>query len=299
MSIQTNALPSNSNIRSSKSSNLSDISDTRKNNEPVDVEISLPMLFVLLLGIAALIWGGVYLYKSNKSKVAGVVPLPDVLTQIDVPVTVTLTDVLKTGESKTGYFFIEYSDFECPYCKTFAVGDGTELGKKNSTVSNIKRDYVDTKKLNYGYAPYIVASHKPAASNEVLGYYCAMEQNKAAEFAELVFTKTYANGAGIDKKGSSAGSIIGLAKELGLDESKFTECYNKSDIAAADSKQNIIETEVASAWANKYGDGTFGTPFFVVCKTTATDANKCEGKAFVGGWPFADIKGLLDGMLKN
>lgn len=299
MSIQTRVKSDTSGIRAEKTP-LKSLDNSGINTaQAAELEISLPALILIVVGLIALIVGGIYWFKrADTNTDNGVSPLPNVLSESLVPATITLDNALVKGNSDAQYVFAEYSDFECPYCKMFATGwdpQTNSYNKNNATYDRLNETYVKTGKMRYAYVPYIgVEAHKPAATNEVLGYHCAVAQNKGFEYTEAVFGKTFANGAGIDKKGAQKESIIAIASELSLDVDAFTQCYDKRDIVSIDKNQQKVETEVRSPWVAKYGLKNFGTPFFVLCKVSSEDSNKCVGNVFVGAWPFEDMKKEVD-----
>ena len=115
------------------------------------------------------------------------------------------------GDPEAELSFIEYSDFECPYCKTF-----------HKTVKPV----VDTHggKVNWVYRHYPLGFHNPGAQKEAEASECANELggNEAFwKYADAIFARTKSNGKGfpIDK-------LVPLAKEIGLDENEFQSCLN-------------------------------------------------------------------------
>lgn len=86
---------------------------------------------------------------------------------------------------------IEFSDYECPFCKRHF----TEVHPK------IKQNYIDTNKVKLVFRDFIaVPSHNPAATLEAVAANCAREQGGDAayyKFHDQIYTKTTANGDGI------------------------------------------------------------------------------------------------------
>lgn len=304
MSIQTRIKPEKTKLRDKKTSTLTDTSYVPgAQSGESEVEISIPALLLIIFGLGAVIFGGIYLFKNgqNGGSVEGTKPVPQTLAEGLVPVEVSLDNVSIQGDNDSDYIFIEYSDFECPYCKMFATGLDFNTGlmnKAQSSYNNILINYVDTGKIKYGYTPYIgVASHKPAATNEVIAYYCAEAQGKEVEFAERVFELSQTNGLGIDGKGALADSINSVAADVGLNASEFDKCYQERDIVSADKIQQKVDNEVRGPWTSVFGSNNFGTPFFVICKVSSEDPGKCKGNAFVGAWPYGDISVEIDNFI--
>ncbi|MCC7304470.1 thioredoxin domain-containing protein [bacterium] len=295
MSIHTNAIPETSKIRDQSKLRPADMTP-RKSNESVELEISLPMLLVFIVAIGVLAYGLFSFFgnKDNSNTISKKPPTVLVDGMVDVTLSTEYLTILEDSKNAK-YAFVEFSDYECPYCKGFTVGfDGETV----SSYAEIKKRYVDSKVMKHMFAPYIaVPSHKPAATNETLGFYCAAAQGKAREYHEKAFQKTTGNGLGIDKKGAERGAILNLAKEIGVNEAEFAACYDKRDIVAIDRIQEKIEKDVKTPWGDKFGSQNFGTPAFAVCKISADNPTTCVGKAYVGAWPYADMKGVLDTFL--
>lgn len=106
---------------------------------------------------------------------------------------------------------IEYSDFECPYCKTF-----------HKTVKPV----VDTSggRVNWVYRHFPLNIHNPGAQKEAEASECANDLggNEAFwRYADAIFARTKSNG-----KGFPINKLVPLAKEIGLDESEFQSCLD-------------------------------------------------------------------------
>ncbi len=298
MSIHTNAMPETSKFREQSNLRPSDMTPPKKNNDTAELEISVPMLFVIIASIAILIYGGYSLFKNKNNGTNATKEPPTTLAAGMVDVTVSTEYVsIKPSAKESKYLFITLSDFECPYCKGFSIGFD---GEKESSLVQITKRYIDSGIMKYGFAPFIaVPQHKPASTNETLGFYCALAQDKSKGFAfhDKVFEKTSGNGLGIDNKGAEKGSIIAIAKEVGLNESDFSSCYDKRDIVAIDKIEEKVEKEIKTPWGDKFGSQNFGTPAFAVCKISADNPTTCVGKAYVGAWPYADMKTVIDTFL--
>lgn len=292
MSIHTNATPETSKLRDQSKLRPTDVTPP-KSNESVELELSLPMLLIILVGIGILVYGA-FTFFGKKNDGNNIVKQPPTTLEeglADVNVSLEYLTILN-DTNKAQYMFVEFSDYECPYCKLFSVGEGNG---NPSSFSQIKTRYIDSGIMKFAFAPYIgVAQHKPAATNETIGFYCAQAQGKAYEYHKKVFEKTAANGLGIDGKAADRTSVIALAKELGLNENEFTSCYDKRDFVKIDQIQEKIDKEIKTPWGDKFGGQNFGTPAFAVCKLSADNPTTCVGKAYVGAWPYADMKKVID-----
>ncbi len=106
---------------------------------------------------------------------------------------------------------IEYSDFECPFCKRFhqtakALVDGSDG------------------KVNWVYRHFPLDSHNPGAQRQAEAAECAGELGGGEAFwayTDAVYERTSSGG-----RGFAESALAPLAVELGLRESDFIECLN-------------------------------------------------------------------------
>ena len=119
------------------------------------------------------------------------------------------------GNKDANIVLVEYSDFECPFCKSF-----------HPTMQQIKKDYGD--KVAWVYRHYPLPFHQNA-QKEAEASECAFEQggNDAFwKFGDKIFERTTSNGNGF------ALSDLGpLAAEVGLDQIAFQQCLDSGKYA--------------------------------------------------------------------
>ena len=137
---------------------------------------------------------------------------------------------------------VEYSDFECPFCKRF-----------HETMNQIMDEYGDSGKVAWAYRHFPIDSlHPVKARREAVASECAAEiggeeafWNYADRFLELTPSN---NRTEIDTV------LPQIAKELGLDVSAFNECL---DSGRHDQK---INNDIANAQET----GGRGTPWSIL-----------------------------------
>lgn len=149
---------------------------------------------------------------------------------------------------------IEYSDFQCPYCKMFA-----------SSVKQMISEYGDDVAFVYKHLPL---SFHPQAQNAALASECANEQGKFAAYHDLLFDKQ-------DVWGKTEGTqaFKAYARQLGMKTADFNACLDTAkyaDKVAADAQ------EAASF-------GISGTPGIFV-----------GDKFFAGAIQYAELKAAID-----
>jgi protein-disulfide isomerase len=125
------------------------------------------------------------------------------------PVSVERDHVM--GDPDAPVSMVEYSDFECPYCKRFHP-TAKQLLAQNAG------------KINWVYRHFPLAFHNPGAQKEAEASECAAELggNEAFwRYSDLIYQRTTSNG-----KGFPIQNLVPLAAEIGLDAASFKECLD-------------------------------------------------------------------------
>jgi len=164
---------------------------------------------------------------------------------------------------------IEYSDFECPYCKRF-----------HNTAKQIVDAYDG--RVNWVYRHFPLGFHNPGAQKEAEASECAAElggNDAFWKFSDLIYQRTRSNG-----KGFPIANLVPLAKEIGLDDKKFKECLDSNKYAG----------RVQEDLKNGIESGVSGTPgnFILNNKTGAIRVKP-------GALPFENMKKEIDSMLNQ
>ncbi len=171
------------------------------------------------------------------------------------------------GNANAKVTVIEYSDFECPFCKR-------HFDTMNQLLKTYKADEVN---LVFRHFPL---SFHANAQKEAEASECAAElggNNAFWKYHDAIFTRTTANGVGFPLD-----NLVPLAKELGLNEAKFKDCLDTGKYAAKVKAQQ--ESGIAS--------GVRGTPgSFVINNATK------ESKSVSGAVPLSDFQAVIDPML--
>lgn len=112
---------------------------------------------------------------------------------------------------------IEYSDFECPYCKRY-----------HPTPKKVLESYGD--KVNWVYRHYPLRFHNPGAQKQSEASECAAElggNDAFWKYTDALYTRTKSGGRGFPLT-----KLVPLAVELGLDSQTFKECLDSGRYAA-------------------------------------------------------------------
>ena len=104
---------------------------------------------------------------------------------------------------------IEYSDFECPYCKRF-----------HASAKRLVEAYDG--KVNWVYRHFPLSFHDPGATKQSVASECAGElggNDGFWKYTDAIYARTRSGG-----KGFPESKLIPLAEELGMDGAAFKEC---------------------------------------------------------------------------
>lgn len=172
------------------------------------------------------------------------------------------------GDKNARILLFEYSDMECPYCKKF-----------HPTAQQIVNSYKGEVAWVFRHLPlpFHANAGKEAEASE-----CANELGGNSAFWKFVntlFVKTNSGGTGI-----ALTDLPILAKEVGLNESKFTSCLDSGKFA------DRVKSDVTTAT----GLGVNGTPGNVLL-----DTKTGKTKLMPGAYPFEDFKKAIEEMLKS
>src|SRR3989304_1908007 len=116
--------------------------------------------FVLL---AAVIIGGFFMLSGNSGTDGNTVQQPD--TQPSV-VKASLDDDAVLGDKNAPVTIIEFSDYQCPFCRKFWT----------ETLPSIKSQYVDTGKVKIVFRDFPLTSIHPSAQPAAEAAECVREQ---------------------------------------------------------------------------------------------------------------------------
>ena len=170
------------------------------------------------------------------------------------------------GNKNAKVALIEYSDIECPFCKRF-----------HPTMQQVMKEYGD--KVKWVYRDYPLSFHANAQKEAEAGW-CISElggNDAFWKYLDLIFERTTANGTGfaLDKLGP-------LAKEVGVDQTKFQSCLDYGKYTKK------VQEQMAQGTA----EGVTGTPGTIILAANG------DTQLVPGALPFESIKPMIDAALK-
>ena len=152
---------------------------------------------------------------------------------------------------------IEFSDFQCPFCKQFFT----------SAYKDIIAKYVDTGKVKLVYRHYPLPFHQNAQIAAEAAE-CANRQGKFKTYHDILFTNSNSDGTGL-----SSTDLKKYAANLGLDTAKFNSCLDNGET------KDVVAKDMKAA----QDAGVTGTPTFFI-----------NGVKVVGALPFSEFQKVIE-----
>ena len=249
--------------------------------------LSITPILVVLLIISSFFLGSLwsevqYLKKAsgqsafavkNGNPSGNTVPAQQVPEDTGAPIKVSTDDDPVLGDKNAKVTLIDFSDYECPFCKRHFT----------DTYPQIKKDYIDTGKVKMVFRDLPLSFHQNAPK-EAEAAECARKQGGDSvyyKYHNQIFTKTTSNGTGL-----ALDQLPVIAKELGLNVTQFQQCLDSGE----------FKSEVEKDLADAAKVGATGTPTFFIGKSTSN--GEINGIRIVGAQPFSAFKAIIDEQLK-
>lgn len=171
-------------------------------------------------------------------------------------------DGTSLGDPEAPVTIVEYSDFQCPFCRQF----------HEETMTEIVDNHVVTGEVRFEYRNFPFLGEESAeAANASL---CAAEQGAFWPYASYLF----ANQQGENTGSFSEARLQAIALELGLDMDPFEQC----------SSRNEMQSQVQSQYAQALQQGVNSTPTFFV-----------NGEIVRGAVPYEQFRLEIESALSN
>jgi len=215
--------------------------------------------FYVLLVAVAVIGGGALWYGSQQSA-------PPAPAAPSAPLPVTAAGAFRgytLGSDSARVEVTEYSDFECPFCASFATVQ----------MPVIREQLISTGKLRWRFRDFPLPSHK-YSRYAAMAAQCAGEQGKFWEMHDQLFNNHQWAQTGKNPRGL----FRDFARASGLDLDKYDACMDGQRYAAR------LEASVQEGEAV----GVRGTPSFFV-----------SGRPYTGRGTSDDFKALVDSLTKK
>lgn len=172
------------------------------------------------------------------------------------------------GNPDAPIVLVEYSDTECPFCKTF-----------HGTLKQVMSEYGKDGKVALVYRHFPLDSIHPKSRREANGAECANElggNEKFWAYLDRIFEITPSN------NGLDPAKVPQIAKDIGLDTVAFGKCLD------SDKYKDVIEQDFQGGLKI----GVTGTPMtFAIVKKTGDKVQ------ISGAQPYSAVKSFIDAAL--
>jgi len=163
---------------------------------------------------------------------------------------------------------IEYSDFECPFCKLF-----------HPTAKQVVEAYAG--QVNWVYRHFPLQFHNPGAQKQAEASECAnfLGGNDAFwKFTDAIYARTRSNGEGFPVT-----KLVPLATEIALDGEQFRQCLDSGRFAARVQEDIAEGTKI----------GVTGTPSSILLHNQTGETRLKAGVQPLAAF-MADIEEMLN-----
>lgn len=166
---------------------------------------------------------------------------------------------LSIGDLNAPVTVVEWSDFQCPYCKKFY----------EDTIKEIKTNYVDTGKVRFVYKHFPLSFHE-SAELSAMAVECANEQGVWYEYHEAIFENQEGN--------YDESDLIKWSEGIVSDQNEFRSCLTS----------NRYSEKIKNDMNYGQSIGVQGTPGSVV-----------NGIKIDGAQPYAVVASIIESELSN
>lgn len=238
--------------------------------------ISIPISIL----IAAVMISGAILYSkqapTSEGTSAAIVEQPNLVAgqqlgrepQRDLN-QVSTDDDSVLGDKNAPLTIVEFSDYECPFCKR----------SFDQVTPELKKNYIDTGKVKLVYRDFPLSFHANA-HKEAEAAECARSQSDDAayfKFHDQIFTRTASNGAGL-----ALSQLPIIARDLSLNVSQFQQCLDSGKFI------DEVDKDIADGIAA----GVSGTPSWFIGQSSKNGV--IHSRLIVGAQPFSAFKTIID-----
>jgi protein-disulfide isomerase len=175
----------------------------------------------------------------------------------------SLEGFVMLGSKDAPLTVVEFTDYQCPFCRQFHVTSFPEL----------KKSYIDTGKVRF-YSRDLPLDFHPNAMRAAQAARCASDQGQFWKLRDAM-------SANPDKL--DLNSLVAFATDLKMNGIVFRACVESEKYKTA------VQTDVMEAMKI----GANGTPTFVIGKSTATGV---DGELVIGALPYAMFDQKLKGL---
>lgn len=242
---------------------MNETNSTTSPSRPTGSSLAIPIAIVIGFGLIA-----ASIYFADNKKVATNQPeeQPEQTGDLESLAPITADDHIR-GNPNAPLVIVEYSDFDCPFCRNFHI-----------TMQKIMDDYGANGQVAWVYRHFPLTALHPSAAHIAEASECVADLggNEAFwTFSDLVFTER-----GINEL-TNITRLPEFAATAGVEEAAFKECL--------DSRR--FQAKVEEDFNNAAAIGAGGTPYSII----VMGDQKLEITG--GAQPYETVKGLIDNLL--
>ncbi len=126
------------------------------------------------------------------------------------------------GDPNADITIVEFGDYQCTFCYKF----------HQDTMKKINEKYVKTGNVNFFYKDFPLNGESSILASEAS--YCAQKQDKFWQYHNMI----YDNWNGENTGWVTENSLLGFAKDSGLNLEEYNTCMKNSDF-----RQKVLENE--------------------------------------------------------
>jgi protein-disulfide isomerase len=216
---------------------------------------------IVIIGI--IVSGGIFIYRSNHKS-------DNTEINKNLPKEVGIKPISSEdkilGNPNADVIIVEYSDFECPYCKIF-----------HSTMQDVMYDYGRNGKVAWIFRHFPLESIHKNAKGAAISSECVYRIGGNEKF--WAYSNTlFASSTEILSKDN----LEKIAVDLGVEKEKYNACIDSPEITTK------INNDIADGKLIYDNDPNFGTPYsFIITKSGIQTK-------VIGAQPLSKMKELID-----
>ena len=187
------------------------------------------------------------------------------------PTDFSVGDSPTLGSATAPVTLVEFSDYQCPFCKRHAT----------TVMPDIIKEFVDSGKVRIVMREFPIENLHKNAKDASLAALCSNEQGKYWQMHDVLFA---------NQKALAPDDLKKYAATLGLDTDAFNRCLDEGKYAQ----------QVAASVSEGQKLGISGTPSFVVGLTDKADPGKVRLTRFIrGAQPLSAFRQNLNELLQQ
>src|SRR3989344_896455 len=249
-----------------------------ENNATITIKKSDFWKYSTLFLLLVVVIGGFMLMKGNDGTTTGTVTgnVVDAGTQPSV-VKASLDDDAVLGKKDAPVTIVEFSDYQCPFCRKFWT----------ETLPQLKSTYIDTGKVKLVFRDLPLASLHPMAQASAEAAECVKE--KGGDTAYFKFHDKLFEEQNIIDSGSATGAVTKTAVYTNDDFKSWAKETGYDIASCLDSGK--YKNEVLKDVSDAQAAGFQGTQGFLIMKS-----GESSGTPLKGAYPIDSFKQIIDGL---